>query len=41
MGEIVVKHFRRASASSDAKELITEIVVGGSDTGRFLQRLEE
>ncbi len=41
MGEIVVKHFRRASVSSDAKELITEIVVGGSDTGRFLQRLEE
>lgn len=41
MGEIVVKHFRRASVSSNEKELITEIVVGGSDTGRFLQRLEE
>ena len=41
MGEIVVKHFRRANVSSDDKELITEIVVGDSATGRFLQRLEE
>lgn len=41
MGEFVVKHFRRASVSSDAKELITEIVVEGSDTGRFLRRMEE
>jgi len=41
MGEIVVKHFRRSSVSSDEKELITEIVVESSDTGRFLQRLEE
>jgi c-di-GMP-binding flagellar brake protein YcgR len=41
MGEFVVKHFRRANASADAKELITEIVVEGSDTGRFLRRMEE
>ncbi len=41
MGEIVVKHFKRASASSDAKVLVTEIVVESSDTGRFLDRLEE
>ena len=41
MGEIVVKHFRRCRVSSDEKELITEIVVAESDTGRFLQRLEE
>jgi hypothetical protein len=41
MGEIVVKHFRRSSVSSDEKELITEIVIADSDTGQFLQRLEE
>ena len=41
MGEIVVKHFRRSSVSSNEKELITEIVVADSDTGRFLERLEE
>jgi hypothetical protein len=41
MGEIVVKHFKRSSVSSDDKELITEVVVESSDTGRFLQRLEE
>lgn len=41
MGEIVVKHFKRVSAGSDAKELVTEIVVETSDTGQFLQRLEE
>jgi c-di-GMP-binding flagellar brake protein YcgR len=41
MGEIVVKHFKRISASSDAKELVTEIVVENSDTGRFLTRMEE
>lgn len=41
MGEIVVKHFRRASVGSNEKQLITEIVVCGSATGRFLQRLEE
>ena len=41
MGEFVVKHFRRASVSSGSKELITEIVVEGSDTGRFLSRMEE
>ncbi len=41
MGELVIKHFRRADAGSRAKELITEIVVEGSETGRFLQRMEE
>ncbi len=41
MGEIVVKHFKRSSVSSDAKELITEIVVENSDTARFLHRMEE
>lgn len=41
MGEFVVKHFRRTSVSSDTKELVTEIVVEGSDTGRFLRRMEE
>ncbi len=41
MGEFVVKHFRRADAGSRAKELITEIVVEGSETGRFLRRMEE
>ena len=41
MGEIVVKHFKRSGISSDDKELITEIVVESSDTGRFLRRVEE
>jgi len=41
MGEIVVKHFKRSGVGSDDKELITEIVVESSDTGRFLQRVEE
>lgn len=41
MGEIVVKHFKRSGVSSDDKELVTEIVVESSDTGRFLQRVEE
>ncbi|MEA2079558.1 MAG: PilZ domain-containing protein, partial [Pseudomonadota bacterium] len=41
MGEIVVKHFKRSGVSSDDKELITEIVVESSDTGRFLQRVDE
>jgi c-di-GMP-binding flagellar brake protein YcgR len=41
MGEIVVKHFKRAGISSDSKELVTEVVVDNSDTGRFLQRMEE
>lgn len=41
MGEIVVKHFKRVSASSNAKELVTEIVVESSATGRFLQRMED
>ena len=41
MGEIVVKHFKRSGASSDDKELVTEIVVESSDTRRFLRRMEE
>ena len=41
MGEIIVKHFKRSNVGSDDKELITEIVVESSDTGRFLQRMEE
>ncbi|MGW8311581.1 MAG: hypothetical protein ACWGNB_11025, partial [Thiogranum sp.] len=41
MGEIVVKHFKRAGISSDSKELVSEVVVDNSDTGRFLQRMEE
>ncbi len=41
MGEFVVKHFKRASVGARAKELVTEIVVEGSDTGRFLHRMEE
>ena len=41
MGEIVVKHFKRADSASDRKELVTEIVVQGSDTGHFLKRIEE
>ena len=41
MGEIIVKHFKRADASAISKELVTEIVVEGSDTGCFLKRIEE
>ena len=41
MGEVVVKHFKRSRIGSDDKELITEIVVENSDTGRFLQRMED
>ncbi|TCK17457.1 PilZ domain-containing protein [Thiogranum longum] len=41
MGEIIVKHFRRADTTSEQKELVTEIVVEDSDTGHFLRRVEE
>ncbi len=41
MGEVVVKHFKRTKIGSDDKELITEIVVENSDTGRFIQRMED
>ena len=41
MGEIVVKHFKRSTTSAADKELVIEIVAGGSDTGRFLRRMEE
>ena len=41
MGEVVVKHFKRSRIGSDDKELVTEIVVESSDTGRFLKRMED
>ncbi len=41
MGDIIVKHFKRSDPFSDRKELVTEIVVEGSDTGHFLKRIEE
>ncbi len=41
MGEIIVKHFKRTDATSDQKELVTEIVVENSETGNFLRRVEE
>jgi len=41
MGEVVVKHFKRTKIGSDDKELVTEIVVQSSDTGRFLKRMED
>jgi len=41
MGEIIVKHFKRPDPASARKELVTEIVVEGSDTGHFLRRIEE
>ncbi len=41
MGQIIIKHFKRSSVSSSGKELVIEIVAESSDTGRFLQRMEE
>jgi len=41
MGEIIVKHFKRSRVSANDKELVIEIVAESSDTGRFLQRMEE
>ena len=41
MGEVVIKHFKRSSVKSSDKELVIEIVAESSDTGRFLQRMEE
>ena len=41
MVAIVVKHFKRSGVGSDDKELVTEIVVESSDTGRFLKRMED
>ncbi|MFQ5642186.1 MAG: PilZ domain-containing protein [Thiogranum sp.] len=41
MGGIVVKHFKRSRISANDKELVIEIVAESSDTGRFLQRMEE
>ena len=41
MVAIVVKHFKRSGVGFDDKELVTEIVVESSDTGRFLQRVKE
>ncbi|HSJ47557.1 MAG TPA: PilZ domain-containing protein [Gammaproteobacteria bacterium] len=39
--EIRVHHYRRVDTRSNAKELVTEIVVAHSDTGRFLKKMEE
>lgn len=40
MAEIRVKHFRRSGAGSGGKELVAEVVLEESDTGKFLQRME-
>lgn len=41
MAEITVKHYRRAHAGARDKELIVERVTAGSETGRFLNQLEQ
>lgn len=41
MAEITVKHYRRAHAGARDKELIVERVTAGSETGRFLDKLEQ
>ncbi|HHH45274.1 MAG TPA: PilZ domain-containing protein [Gammaproteobacteria bacterium] len=41
MGEIIVKHFKRSRSGANDKELVIEVVAESSDTGRFLQRMEE
>lgn len=41
MAEITVKHYRRAHAGARDKELIVERVTAGSETGRFLDQLEQ
>lgn len=41
MAEIIVKHYRSAYAGAREKELITEKVAEGSETGRFLHKMEE
>jgi c-di-GMP-binding flagellar brake protein YcgR len=39
--EVRVHHYKRVDARSGSQELVTEIVVADSDTGRFLQKMEE
>lgn len=41
MAEITVKHYRRAHAGAHDKELIVEKVTAGSETARFLGKLEQ
>lgn len=41
MADITVKHYRRAHAGAQDKELIVEKVTEGSETGRFLEKLEQ
>ena len=41
MAEITVKHFKRSHAGARDKELIVERVTEGSETGRFLDKLEQ
>ncbi len=41
MAEITVKHYRSAYAGAREKELIVEKVTEGSETGRFLNKMEE
>lgn len=41
MAEITVKHYRRVSAGAREKELVVEKVALGSETGRFLDKMEE
>lgn len=39
--EIRIHHYKRANVGSGEHELITEIVVEGSETGQFLKKMEE
>lgn len=41
MAEITVKHYRSAHAGAREKVLVVEKVTAGSETGRFLHKLEE
>lgn len=41
MAEITVKHYRSAYAGAREKELVVEKVTEGSETGRFLHKMEE
>lgn len=39
--EVRVHHYKRVDGRSGTQELVTEIVVADSDTGRFLRKMEE
>jgi len=39
--QLRVRHYRRLDARSDRKELVTEVVTIGSETGLFLEKMEE